>query len=76
MSKAEVQRLQHVINLYESEFKRLKSICEADLEGCGDNSCWIAKPRGMATNGGCRCTLQAFKIAVRVLRDKVKRYEV
>lgn len=23
--------------------------------GCGDNSCWIAAPKGMATNGGCRC---------------------
>lgn len=23
--------------------------------GCGDNSCLFIKPRGMATNGGCRC---------------------
>ena len=22
---------------------------------CGDNSCMMARPRGMATNGGCRC---------------------
>lgn len=26
-----------------------------DLLGCGDNSCLFIKPRGMATNGGCRC---------------------
>lgn len=25
------------------------------LTGCGDNSCWFRKPKGMATNGGCRC---------------------
>ncbi len=24
-------------------------------EGCGDNSCIFERPRGMATNGGCRC---------------------
>jgi len=23
--------------------------------GCGDNSCRFRKPRGMGTNGGCRC---------------------
>jgi hypothetical protein len=23
--------------------------------GCGDNSCVFVKPKGMATNGGCRC---------------------
>lgn len=23
--------------------------------GCGDNSCLFVKPKGMATNGGCRC---------------------
>ena len=23
--------------------------------GCGDNSCMVHKPSGMATNGGCRC---------------------
>lgn len=23
--------------------------------GCGDNSCMMQKPKGMSTNGGCRC---------------------
>lgn len=23
--------------------------------GCGDNNCLVVKPKGMATNGGCRC---------------------
>jgi len=26
-----------------------------DVTGCGDNSCKLVKPVGMATNGGCRC---------------------
>jgi hypothetical protein len=26
-----------------------------DLSGCGDSSCLFKRPRGMATNGGCRC---------------------
>lgn len=25
------------------------------IAGCGDSSCYIAKPTGMHTNGGCRC---------------------
>jgi hypothetical protein len=23
--------------------------------GCGDNSCYFVRPKGMATNGGCGC---------------------
>lgn len=23
--------------------------------GCGDNSCYFVKPKGMGTNGGCAC---------------------
>lgn len=30
----------------------------AEYLGCGDNSCYLEKPSGQATNGGCRC----FKI--------------
>ena len=26
-----------------------------DIGGCGDSSCLVRKPVGMATNGGCRC---------------------
>lgn len=25
------------------------------LKGCGDSSCMLGPPEGMATNGGCRC---------------------
>lgn len=26
-----------------------------DYLGCGDSGCLIERPKGMATNGGCRC---------------------
>ena len=39
--------------------KNLKTPDEYEAEiralACGDNSCRVIKPRGMATNGGCRC---------------------
>lgn len=43
-----------------SESERLARLREAynlctHYLGCGDNSCMFVKPRGMATNGGCRC---------------------
>lgn len=33
---------------------RLRALAD-EVFGCGDNSCLVRKPRGMATNGGCRC---------------------
>lgn len=32
--------------------------------GCGDLSCVVAAARGMATNGGCRCSPRALQAAV------------
>lgn len=31
--------------------------------GCGDHSCRFVKPRGMATNGGCRCADRPYVLA-------------
>lgn len=28
----------------------------AEIGGCGDGGCIIVKPKGMHTNGGCRCS--------------------
>ena len=30
--------------------------------GCGDNSCIVAKPHGQATNGGCRCPEAVIRV--------------
>lgn len=40
-------------------------------EGCGDNSCDVARPQGMGTNGGCRCSRGALARALRRLRSSV-----
>lgn len=34
------------------------------VKGCGDNSCQVAQPRGMATNGGCRCEERELRRAL------------
>jgi hypothetical protein len=26
-----------------------------EIGGCGDSSCVVVRPKGMCTNGGCRC---------------------
>lgn len=38
--------------------------------GCGDNSCLVARPTGMATNGGCRCGRGALKTALWRMREE------
>lgn len=43
----------------------------ADLVGCGDHSCVVAPPRGMGTNGGCRCDERDLRRAVLSLRNQL-----
>lgn len=33
------------------------------IGGCSDGNCIIWRPKGMHTNGGCRCNTQPFKMA-------------
>lgn len=39
-------------------------------EGCGDNSCIVERPRGMATNGGCCCARGTLRRALRRERER------
>jgi hypothetical protein len=32
------------------------------IEGCADSSCLIETPKGIATNGGCRCRKDNVKV--------------
>ena len=32
------------------------------IGGCGDGYCIIEKPKGMHTNGGCRCSYDRYKM--------------
>ena len=34
--------------------------------GCSDHNCVVAPPRGMGTNGGCRCLPRELPLADRV----------
>jgi len=37
-----------------NEHTGLRQIWDS-VEGCGDHSCLVKPPKGMGTNGGCRC---------------------
>lgn len=45
-----------------SEIERLRALAREyfslamHVGGCGDGNCVVLRPRGMRTNGGCRCT--------------------
>lgn len=57
------------------EIMRLRTVtmaADVELEGCGDHSCVVAKPKGMGTNGGCRCDERRLRHAVQVLRAQVQ----
>lgn len=49
----------------------------AKVGGCTDGNCIIVKPKGMHTNGGCRCassfvTMQRFAYASNRFADAVR----
>ena len=39
--------------------------------GCGDNSCVVERPHGMATNGGCRCGSRTLRAALQRARAEL-----
>lgn len=38
------------------------------MSGCGDTSCEVRTPSGMATNGGCRCDPREVRWALRYFK--------
>lgn len=46
-----------------------KLATEFGIKGCGDHSCYIERPDGMATNGGCRCRPDKFVRIIQRLRS-------
>lgn len=57
----EVRALRHLLNEIECGTDDIRE----GLRGCGDHSCIVKKPLGMATNGGCRCvTNNTFEVRV------------
>lgn len=45
-----------------------RHIAQEQPSGCGDSSCIVRAPTGMATNGGCRCELPTVRAALRWYR--------
>lgn len=46
------------------------------LEGCGEHSCVISKPKGQGTNARCRCDAQTLRRAVLLLKNRVLELEL
>ena len=76
----EYGKSQHLRNLIrrvwsaaaENERTRLTRPMPA-MEGCGNNSCAVAPPQGMGTNGGCRCSEGHLRRCVRTLKAEIDR---
>ncbi len=52
----EIERLEmEVASLRRQLAERQKDPGDLPFAGCGDSGCCVARPGGMATNGGCRC---------------------
>ncbi len=45
--------------------ERRKDPGDLPLDGCADNSCVVAAPVGMGTNGVCRCDERKLRMAMR-----------
>lgn len=61
----EIERLQRENEMLRRAMDRLREPPEPyPVEGCGDTSCMVAPPRGMSTNGGCRCDERTLRWAL------------
>jgi hypothetical protein len=62
----EVEMLEMQLTFLRKQLEEIKKDPgDTPVAGCGDNSCEVARIYGMGTNGGCRCSLQTFRRALR-----------
>lgn len=60
-----VETLRRQVEFLKNENENMrKTPGDIPVVGCGDNSCMLVKPRGMATNGGCRCGERDLRRAI------------
>lgn len=60
-----VERLQAAVDMLKRDIVRMTADPgDMPVTGCGDNSCVVARPGGMATNGGCRCEAPVLRRAL------------
>ncbi len=61
----QVEALEREITLLRKlDEERRRDPGDLPFTGCGDNSCLLTQPRGMATNGGCRCSATEIRRAL------------
>jgi len=69
----DADRLEMHVRLLQEQIARLtEEPPDIPFLAC-DSSCVVARPRGMHTNGGCRCTEQTLRRAVHYWRDVAER---
>lgn len=66
----QVEHLERVNDMLRKQIERMRQEPpEIPFVAC-DNSCLIARPDGMATNGGCRCDEHKLRRAVQFWRQR------
>ncbi len=61
----EVDRLTALVaSLQRDLADRRRDPGDLPVTGCGDSSCVVSAPKGMCTNGGCRCSARTMRHAM------------
>ncbi len=69
----EVEHLKYMNSILRKQIDKIhETPGDLPVTGCGDNSCSVAKPSGMATNGGCRCDPRRIRIAMQYWRRRAE----
>ncbi len=60
-----------------TEFEQIRQRLDELTGLCGDHSCVFGPPKGMGTNGGCRCEIRSPKVqqAIQLMRRLIKLYQ-
>jgi hypothetical protein len=67
-----VEHLQQENRMLREQIERMRrDPPDVPFHAC-DNSCVVARPNGMATNGGCRCDERTLRRAVQWWRGKAR----
>ncbi len=67
----EVEHLRYMNAILQKQLDKIaENPGDMTTTGCGDNSCVVSKPSGMATNGGCRCEARKLRMAMMYWRRK------
>lgn len=67
----QVMTLEREVRLLRERIARIyEDPGDSPVVGCGDNSCLVETPNGMATNGGCGCSDHTLRRAVMWLKRR------